>query len=214
MSENHKTIIAQYNRDNSNLCTLINQFAEALNIDGDLNEFYHVFWNINTSIGYWLDCWGVIVGVDRYLTIPENEGFFGFDEATDQLSLNDGIMYIGENGTQTFILSDEVFRRVVIAKAMANIAACDAFSLNAIFSYFYAEQGRAYVNSPSTMSINYVHEFYLEPWQKALYTQNKVFPRPAGVLVNILELPDELFGFAEGYDYEGFNSGIIFQGGF
>jgi len=212
----HKTIYTQYQRDNSNLADIIDRIALGLSIDSDLQGFYDNFYNINTATGVWLDIWGVIVGVDRYLQVPSDNVFFGFQEG-DALPFNDGIFYSGTTTTDTFALSDDVFRRVLIAKAMANIAACDAFSLNTILTYFFQDRGKCYVTQPANMTMNYIFEFYLTAWEKALFTQHKVFPRPAGVLVNAIELPSELWGFNEAFGYEGFgengiDGGIFYSG--
>jgi hypothetical protein len=206
-----KTIITQYQRDGSNLCDIIERIRLGLSVDNDIQAFYDNFFNINTAKGYWLDVWGVIVGVDRYLQVQSETSNFGFEEAAD-LPFNDGVFYNGVATTDTFALSDDIFRRLLIAKAMANIAACDAFSLNSILTYFFAGRGKCYVTQPANMIMNYVFEFYLEAWEKALFTQHKIFPRPAGVLVNALELPGELWGFNEAFDYQPFNDGIFYSG--
>jgi len=206
-----KTVITQYQRDNSNLADIIERLRLGLSVDNDIKSFYDNFFNINTATGYWLDVWGVIVGVDRYLQVPSDNTFFGFKEG-DALPFDDGIFYSGTQPTDTYALSDDIFRRVLIAKAMANIASCDASSLNAILSYFFQGRGKAYVTQPANMVMNYVFEFYLEPWERALFTQQKIFPRPAGVYVNALELPEELWGFNEAFDYQPFDNGIFYTG--
>lgn len=210
-STRHKTIYTQYKRDNSNLCDIIDRAAIGLSVEQDFQDFYDSFWNIETATGVWLDIWGVIVAVDRYLEIPAVEEYWGFKEKPD-LPFNQGVFYNGQQATNTYALGDDVFRRVIIAKAMANIAACDAFSLNAILSFFFDGRGKCYVTQPGSMVLNYVFEFYLEAWEKALFTQNKIFPRPAGVLVTALELPEELWGFDEATDYQPFDQGVFFSG--
>ena len=207
-----KTIITQYQRDSSNLCDIIERARLALSIDYDKQQFYDKFFNINTAVGYWLDVWGIIVGIDRYLQVPSNNDFFGYQESTDAQPFNNGVFYNGTQPTDTYALSDDIFRRVLIAKAMANIASCDAFSLNAILTYFFSGRGRCYITQPANMTMNYIFEFWLEPWEKALSTNRKIFPHPAGVLVNALELPEELWGFNEAFDAQPFNNGIFYTG--
>lgn len=207
----HKTIYAQYKRDSSNLCDIIDRAAEGFDVQKDFKDFYDNFWNIETATGVWLDIWGVIVAVDRYLELDANDEFFGFKEGNLK-PFNDGVFYSGSTNTNTFALSDDIFRRVLIAKAMANIASCDAGSLNAILTYFFKDRGKAYVTQPENMVMNYIFEFQLEPWERALFVQHKVFPRPAGVLINAIELPSELWGFNEAFDYQTFNNGIFYTG--
>ena len=206
----HKTIYTQYKRDSSNLCDLIDRAALGLDVQQDFADFHKNFWDIETATGVWLDVWGVIVAVDRFLELPDDGLFFGTKEG-DWLGFNQGVFYNGVQNTNTYALSDDIFRRVIIAKAMANIAASDATSINSILTYFFAGRGKAYVTQPANMALNYVFEFTLEPWEKALLTQDKIYPRPAGVLLNFIELEREYWGFAEG-DYEPFNQGTFYSG--
>jgi len=209
----HKTIYTQYKRDNSNLCDIVDRAHLGLNERHDFNEFYENFWDIETATGQWLDIWGVIVAVDRYLSVEQDDYFFGYEEG-DRQPFNSGIFYTGENlGTNVFRLNDDVFRRVIIAKAMANIAACDTESLNKILTFFFKDRGKTYVTRIGNMAMNFVFEFELEAWEKALLKRGDIFPRPAGVLVNnIVILPEGLFGFNEGFDYDTFNNGTYYTG--
>lgn len=208
----HKTIYTQYKRDSSNFCDIIDRAYEGLKHDFDFDEFYKNFWDIETATGHWLDIWGVIVAVDRYLDVPMEDAFFGMQEG-DLLPFNDGIFYDGtETGTSVYKLNDDIFRRVIIAKAMANIVSCDTTSLNQILTFFFEGRGKVYITSNGNMVINYLFEFELVPWERSLFEQNKIFPHPAGVLVNIIYLPDWLWGFKEAEDYRPFNDGIFYKG--
>lgn len=211
--ERHKTIYTQYKRDASNLCDLIDRAYEGVRHEHDFSEFYKNFWDIETATGKWLDIWGVIVAVDRFLDIENDDFFFGFDES-DREPFNQGIFFNGvSSGTSVYELGDDVFRRVIIAKAMANIAACDTTSLNSILTFFFEGRGKCYIVQNGTMALTYVFEFELEAWEKALFTQRKVFPHPAGVLVTAEgEEDSEIWGFNEAVDFQTFNNGVFYDG--
>ena len=71
----HKTIYTQFKRDSSNLCDLIDRAALGLDVKQDFADFHENFWDIETATGVWLDVWGVIVAVDRFLELPD-DGLF------------------------------------------------------------------------------------------------------------------------------------------
>ncbi|MEL7747735.1 DUF2612 domain-containing protein, partial [Enterobacter cloacae] len=66
------TILTQY-ADSPKLKSLIYSFNEAVGIEGFLDDFYDVIWNIETADTYGLDVWGKIVVVSRQLTVTENQ---------------------------------------------------------------------------------------------------------------------------------------------
>jgi len=148
MSENHKTIYTQYNRNVSNIATLVNYYHESLDLTADFDGFYDNFFNIDTATGYWLDVWGRIVGIDRYITVLSGQ-FFGFDEATDALPFNQGVFYNGNPAASTITLNDTDFRRVIKAKAMVNISSNSIPDINAILAFFYDGRGVAWATDGS-----------------------------------------------------------------
>src|ERR1700681_2336819 len=73
------TILNQYSNSEVliQLCTNMAQYVDpTLNLD----QFYDNIWNIDTAIGYGLDCWGEIVGVGRVIQSSALTSFFGFEE--------------------------------------------------------------------------------------------------------------------------------------
>ena len=73
------TILSQY--ANSPILTgIIENAAEAIDQTENLNAFYDNIWNIASAVGYGLDVWGRIVGVERNIQVQVTE-WFGFSEA-------------------------------------------------------------------------------------------------------------------------------------
>lgn len=177
------------------------------------NQFYNVVWNVDTAQGIGLDIWGRIVGIGRELQVSDGE-YFGFN-ATPQTWAPFGqeSLYAGPTVTQTYRLADPAYRALILAKALANIADTTPKSLNRVLQKLFPDRGRAWVNDLGGMSIRYVFEFSLEPWEQAVLANGGVIPRPAGVMAIIAQVPPDTFGFSEAGDAEPFNQGTFLSTG-
>lgn len=189
--ENYRdTIISQY----ANSPT-INQLIESLNgyIDprANMQAFYDYVWNVDTAKGFGLDVWGKIVGVSRIFKVPQN--LQDLDNPT--------------MGAVT--LDDESYRTLIRIKALANISAVNARSLNILLRQLFQDR-RCYVIDTGGMSLLYVFEFYLTPLEYAILTQSGAAPKPAGVKVSIMQfVAGETFGFDELEDFQPFDQGTF-----
>lgn len=206
-----ETIISQYSSAPS-LVQLITNYAGYINPGPMIDQFYDLMWNVDTAVGYGLDCWGRIVGVGRQLTIPVDEDYLGF-EGSDQEPFNQAPFYAGTPATQNFTLTDGAYRQLILIKAAANIARTDIPTLNRLLRDLFPGQ-TAYVNDLGNMQMRYTFGFYLEPFQWAILTQSGVLPRPTGVGAYILQIPDDsTFGFAEAGNMQPFGQGTMFNAG-
>lgn len=183
--DNNKISMRQY--DGS---PIIQGILDALNINFNTNllvdNIYNQCWDITSCKGLWLDIWGRKVAVDRGLQIPADENWFGFDEiGNDWYPFDDGIFY-SSNATQTYLLSDEAYRLLIMSKAASNITACDCHSLNSWMKIMFAGRGNCYMQDNLDMSIAYVFEFDLQVWEIAVLTGGKVLPRPAGISATLV----------------------------
>ncbi|MFW5410799.1 DUF2612 domain-containing protein [Pectobacterium brasiliense] len=187
------TILRQYAASNK-LKSIIYSFNEAVGIDDFIDDFYDMIWNIKTANSYGLDVWGKIVVVSRQLTVDENKIFFGFQEAKsdppvvdDPTPFNQAPFYPGSQATTTVTLTDDVYRKVIMMKAAANISDCTIPSLNKILMFMFSERGKCYVRVDSHMVISYVFEFVLTSSELAIVQSSGALPAPAGVTVNIVQ---------------------------
>lgn len=162
------------------------------------DQFYDVVWNVNTAQGFGLDIWGRIVVIGRNIQIPV-VNYFGFTTTPAQSwdPFGQESFYTGPTATTTFTLGDNAYRVLVLAKALANISSTDSPSLNRVINQLFPGRGRAWVNDLGSMSMRFVFEFALEPWEMAVLVNGGVLPRPAGVGATIAQIPVETFGFAE-----------------
>lgn len=176
------TIISQY--ANSPIITaLIGDFFTWLDPTADLNSFYNNIWNVATAQGYGLDVWGRIVGVTRTLNITNAGKYFGFDEATTLSAdpFNQSPFFVGSPLTTNFQLSDDAFRVLIYAKALANICDGSIPAMNALLRNLFPGRGNAYVIDNNNMTMIWAFNFTLSPVELAILGQSGVLPKPVGV---------------------------------
>lgn len=168
----------------------------------DLAEFYRAYWNVDTATGAGLDIWGRIVGVSRLLRIPGGtDPIVGFDTGNvpyDWQTMSYGRWATNGEGTggQAFELNDAAYRTLILVKALANISATSARSLNAVLQLLFPNRGRVYVRDLGEMRMQFVFNFSLSPVERAIVSQSGVLPHPAGVFYSVVISPiASLFGF-------------------
>ena len=181
------TVISQY-ANSPILLQLIYNMADYLDPTANFDAFYNLIWNVDTAQGYGLDVWGRIVGVSRVLQLPVNEDFFGFDPASDAFPFNEGIFYGGGVTTNNFALSDTAYRKLILAKALANISDGSIPSINQILINLFSEYGNCYVTDGEDMTMTYTFGSTLSLVDFAIVSQSGVLPRPAGVSATIVQL--------------------------
>lgn len=182
------TIIAQY-ANSPRITALIESFNAAMDLTKPLEDFYDMVWNIQTAVGYGLDVWGRIVGVQRAIQIPGNVTLFGFGEAgSSWTGFGQGGFYTGQSITQNFVLQDPDFRKLILAKAAGNISDGAIPSVNQILLTLFPNRGACYVADGLDMSLTYTFKFALTPPELAIVSQLDVLPNAAGVVINISQL--------------------------
>lgn len=184
-----RTIISQYANAPS-LTTLILNFFEYIDQTKNLQAFFDLIFNVDTAIGYGLDVWGRIVGVNRVLHLPTGTKYFGFVEG-GTLDYDDfgpggeSPFYSGQKLTSNYSLTDDGFRVLILAKAFSNICDGSIQSINRLLVTLFGGSGRCYVVDGGAMSMVYKFEFALSPLQEAILLQSGVMPRPTGVSATV-----------------------------
>lgn len=193
-----QTIISQYG-NSATITKLILNMNEYLDPRTDFDSFYNFVWNVETAQGFGLDIWGEIVNISREILVPDAPNYFGFNEALPgSYPFAEQPFYSGiDPATQTYQLSDDAYRQLILVKALANISATNAPSINQLLQNLFAGRGRCYANDTGGMSLRYTFEFLLTPYEFAIMTQSGALPRPAGVNAILITTNTPVFGFSE-----------------
>lgn len=181
-----QTVISQY-AESPRLTALLSFINTWLEPDSNFEAFYDLIFNLQTAVGFGLDCWGRIVGVVRVLTVANDE-YLGFEGpfGSSGNSFNAAIFYEGEPTTGNYYLTDDAFRQLIYAKAAANITNGSIQAINAILmNILFPQRGNAYVIDNLNMTMIYKFDFSLEPFEIAIVRDSGVMPRPVGVSVTV-----------------------------
>lgn len=181
----YTTVISQY-ANSPILLGMIERFNAAMDQTANFDAFYDFMWNVLTAKGYGLDVWGRIVGVTRTLNIPGAVSYLGFEEAgTSWTGFGQGGFYSGGGISTNYVLSDNDFRTLILAKAAGNISDGSIPAINSILLTLFPYRGDCYVADGLNMSMTYTFPFHLTPVEYAIIQQSGVLPNPVGVVVNI-----------------------------
>ncbi len=201
MIDVERTIISQYG-NSATITQLIANMDEYLDPRADFDAFYDFVWNVETAQGFGLDIWGRIVNIGRELQIPNDPLYFGYSEAIPgSYPFDEQPFFSGTApATKTYILADDAYRQLILVKALANISATNAPSLNQLLQNMFASRGRCYVNDLGGMELRYTFEFLLTDYELAIMTQSGALPIPAGVGAVLITTDVPVFGFSEAGD--------------
>jgi len=155
----------------------------AIDPASDLVQFYSTVWNLSTATGFGLDNWGLILGVSRYLEVPNANEYFGF-EGTPNSPFNVSPWYVGGSTSSAFALSDSQYRQLLLAKAQANLSSCSIQALNALAQAVFGD-GAMFVVDLGGMAMEYVFASAPSVIDLAIAESSGVFPHPTGVATSV-----------------------------
>jgi hypothetical protein len=182
------SVISQY-ANSPILTAMISSFNAAVDQTENIEDLYDMVWNVLTAEGWGLDVWGRIVGVIRTLHLPGGAtNYIGFNEAgSSWTGFGQGGFYSGGALTENYVLADNDFRRLVLAKAATNICDGSIPAINAILLRLFPLRGNSYVIDGLDMTMTYRFEFPLTPVELAIVLQSGALPNPCGVVISILQ---------------------------
>ena len=158
MIDIRETILAQY-ANSPALAGIIGYFNAAIDPQSLIETFQQRVWNPLTATGWGLDVWGRIVGAQRVQKVSQPQ-FIGFDEADDGTNsarpFEDGVFYTGKSITENYALTDEAFRRLIFAKAAANISNGSIADINAILMRLFGGGDKVIYLSEGTPADDYL----------------------------------------------------------
>lgn len=112
-----------------------------------------------------------------------------------------------------FSLSDAQFRTLIKIRAFGTRWNGSALMMNEFLKELYGDRGTVYMVDRQNMTVQtYVFLFQLEPWERYLFIEKDVLPRPAGIGTAIYEITTEdTFGF-HNTELQPFNQGVFWRG--
>lgn len=192
------TVISQY-ANSPTILALVENFGQYFDPSTNIQNFYLTLWNIDTAEGFGLDIWGRILQVSRVIPIPGSSGSFGFfnsDVPPDWQNfgnVNDstagGPFFSGQVLGNSYKLTDDAYRVLLLTKAMANISATTGPALNALITNLFPGRGKCYTQDNGGMQMTYVFKFKLTTIELAILENSGVLTHPAGVGVSITVSP-------------------------
>ncbi|MEG2172385.1 MAG: DUF2612 domain-containing protein [Desulfovibrionaceae bacterium] len=191
------------------IVALVDSFALRILPNEDITLFYTEIFNIYLARGWGLDNWGRILGIGRIIQVDDSK-VFGF-AGSSLFPFNQGT-FASKGVTKAYSLTDEAYRRLLLVKALANISSADAASLNVLLGQLFLGQ-HVYVLEVGTMAVRFVFEFFLKPYERAIFQVPGLLTRGAGVGAEMLEVPKaSTFGFAGSF-LQPFNQGTFLRSG-
>ena len=161
------------------LTGLVAGFQRRLDASADLDLIFDNLVWLPTASGVSLDVWGRIVGIPRGLMTEEGQ----------------------------IVWDDSAYRFLILYKALANISASDAETLNSLLDRLF--DGTVYVLDHQNMTIRVVFEFYADAIQTAILQNYGLLARGGGVGWEWYQIdPATTFGF-DGSALQPFNQGIF-----
>lgn len=210
MQDVYSVILSQY-ANSPPIIELIETFNENIDPSVDIDLFYTNIMDVMTAKGPGLDIWGRIVVVNRVLKIPKDRTYFGFEDSGRKGFGQDPFFRQTFAVTDNYILNDDAYRLLILAKSMLNISDGSLFMYNKILMLLFSgnmrnarimtddlemlntvemlggtREGNAYVVTTGTKTADIVFEFSIEPFELAILQQSGAFEPPAGVAFSIV----------------------------
>jgi len=203
-----KTIMSQY-ANSPRLMSIISGLWSALDPAKFTDDFYRLVMDIPNANSYGLDIWGRIVGIGRTVTFVNPDGeYFGFEDGF--YPFNERPFSAPGSGTDTWELTNDAYRELILLKALANIVYASAPNINALMRAMFDKP--CYCLITGHMQMRYVFEFDLSPYQHHLVYETDILPRPCGVDISIIISADPtgIFGF-DGSGFQPFGQGVFYN---
>ena len=183
------TIASQY-ANSPRLMLIIQELHDAIDPTKNIQDFYRLIWNLETAQGAGLDIWGRIVGINRNVPLQNpTEALFGFYTSSPEplyTPFNNAPFRSDSSGFSTYSLPDNLYRKLIIAKALANIILVTAPNINKLLKIL--------LNTPSVylltgiMAAKYQFRGKLSAFDHMIVFKLGLLPEPCGVKVEYEEL--------------------------
>lgn len=183
------TIASQY-ANSPRLMLIIQELHSAIDPTKNIQDFYRIMWNLDTAQGVGLDIWGRIVGIGRNVPLQNpDEDALGFhtDLPEPQFTpFNDAPFRTDSGGFSAYSLPDNLYRKLIFAKAFANIILATAPNINKLLKILL-ETPSVYLLT-GIMQAKYQFQSRLSAFDRMVVFQLGLLPEPCGVAVEYEEI--------------------------
>ena len=183
------TISSQY-ANSPRLMLIIQELHNAIDPTKNIQDFYRIMWNLETSQGVGLDKWGRIVGIGRNVPLqnPEEESFgFHTDLPEPKFTpFNVALFRTDSGGFNAYSLPDSLYRKLIFAKAFANIILATAPNINKLLKILL-ETPSVYLLT-GIMQAKYQFQGRLSAFDRMIVFRLGLLPEPCGVAVEYEEI--------------------------
>jgi len=161
---------------------------DAIGPETDIDNFYNFVFNLNTAHGFGLDDWGIIVGITRYLEIVPSGVYVGYYNPAftqpDQVYTPFSVapFFNGNAATNTVPVPDDIFRKMIFAKAYANIHPPSIPTINKVLEIILGA-GVGYVKNNHDMTIEFIFNVPISAIDGDIIYNSGIVPIPDGVEV-------------------------------
>lgn len=183
------TISSQY-ANSPRLMLIIKELHNAIDPTKNIQDFYRIMWNLETAQGVGLDIWGRIVGIGRNVPLqnPEEESF-GFHTSLPEpkfTPFNVAPFRTDSGGFNAYSLPDSLYRKLIFAKAFANIILATAPNINKLLKILL-ETPSVYLLT-GIMQAKYQFQGRLSAFDRMIVFRLGLLPEPCGVAVEYEEI--------------------------
>lgn len=173
------TVIKQY-QTSPRLIRWLENFNDNMDPSAFIDMFLSDIWTPSTANTFGLEVWGRIVGVSPYIKVSGSR-YIGWVDDLVQSTWNNAIWYSGETSGTLTRMTDAMFRKLIFAKAYANLSDCSVPSLNTILMTMFGDSGEVWVQDNRDRTLTVVFGFQPDDMQIAIVEKSGVLPTPAGV---------------------------------
>lgn len=212
MIDLREVLLSQY-ANSPRIVKILNSLHEVIDPSLDIDGFYDNVISIQSANSYGLDVWGRILGISRKVKKTfDKSPVLGFIEANEfRFKPFGGAPFSGDGSNfSSYDLPDNLYRKILLIKAYANILCATAPNINKFLYYIFGGK-TCYYMPYGNMSASYIFEFNPTAFEQLIIYSLNILPIPCGVSVRFIVLDvKHSFGF-QGSDLQPFNQGIFLK---
>ena len=183
------TFLSQY-ANSPKMFSIIQEIYKSLDPQKTEGDFYKFVWSLDTAKGFGLDIWGRIVGISRSVPLQDPSAkVFGFNTGGQSnifTPFSVAPFRTNANGFSSYMLPDNLYRKLIFSKALANITLATAPNINKLLKTLIATPSVYLITG--IMEAKYQFQERLSAFDRMVVFQLGLLPEPCGVKVTYEEI--------------------------